>query len=127
MGLCYNKMVKKTLVIGASLNNDRYSNIAINKLSKFNIEVEAIGFKSGNINNVLVKTELININKIHTITLYLNKAKQKKFYDYMISLNPKRVIFNPGTENPEFYKILDENSIEYLEACTLVLLSTNQY
>ena len=127
MGLCYNKMVKKTLVIGASLNNDRYSNIAINKLSKFNIEVEAIGFKSGNINSVLVKTELINIDKIHTITLYLNKAKQKKFYDYMISLNPKRVIFNPGTENPEFYKILDENSIEYLEACTLVLLSTNQY
>ena len=120
-------MVKKTLVIGASLNNDRYSNIAINKLSKFNIEVEAIGFKSGNINSVLVKTELINIDKIHTITLYLNKAKQKKFYDYMISLNPKRVIFNPGTENPEIYKILDENSIEYLEACTLVLLSTNQY
>ncbi len=120
-------MVKKTLVIGASLNNDRYSNIAIRKLLKYNIYVEAIGYKNGNINNVAIKNELVKFENIHTVTLYINKIKQQEYYNYVISLNPNRVIFNPGTENKEFYKILIANSIEYLEACTLVLLSTNQY
>ena len=120
-------MVKKTLVIGASLNNDRYSNIAIRKLLKHNIDVEAIGYKNGNINNVRIANDLIKFDNIHTVTLYLNKFRQQDYYNYIISLNPDRVIFNPGTENQEFYKILNKNSIKYIEACTLVLLSTNQY
>ncbi len=120
-------MVKKTLVIGASLKTDRYSNIAIKKLVKFDYNVEAIGNKNGKVGNVVITNRLINFDNIHTVTLYLNKSKQQEYYDYIISLNPKRVIFNPGTENEEFCKILNNNSIKYLDACTLVLLSTNQY
>ena len=109
-------MVKKTLVIGASLNNDRYSNIAIRKLLKHNIDVEAIGYKNGNINNVIITNNLIKFDNIHTVTLYLNKFRQQDYYNYIISLNPNRVIFNPGTENQEFYKILNKNSIKYIES-----------
>ena len=107
------------MVIGASLNNDRYSNIAIRKLLKHNIDVEAIGYKNGNINNVIITNNLIKFDNIHTVTLYLNKFRQQDYYNYIISLNPNRVIFNPGTENQEFYKILNKNSIKYIEACTL--------
>ena len=113
-------MVKKTLVIGASLKTDRYSNIAIKKLVKYDYDVQAIGNKNGKVDNVVITNRLINFDNIHTITLYLNKSKQQEYYDYIISLNPKRVIFNPGTENEEFGKILNNNSIKYLDACTLV-------
>ena len=117
-------MVKKTLVIGASLKTDRYSNIAIKKLVKHDYNVEAIGNKNGKVDNVVITNKLINFDDIHTVTLYLNKSKQQEYYEYIISLNPKRVIFNPGTENEEFRKILNNNSIKHLNACTLVLLST---
>ena len=103
------------MVIGASLNNDRYSNIAIRKLLKHNIDVEAIGYKNGNINNVIITNNLIKFDNIHTVTLYLNKFRQQDYYNYIISLNPNRVIFNPGTENQEFYKILNKNSIKYMK------------
>ncbi len=66
-------------------------------------------------------------NDVDTVTVYLNPKRQKPFYDYIVSLKPKRVIFNPGTENPEFYSILKDNNIPFEESCTLVLLSTNQY
>ena len=87
-------------------------------------------FTSKNAVNMVLQSEskrLINFDEIHTVTLYLNKSKQQEYYEYIISLNPKRVIFNPGTENEEFRKILNNNSIKHLNACTLVLLSTNQY
>ncbi|GAL66544.1 hypothetical protein JCM19301_3022 [Jejuia pallidilutea] len=70
---------------------------------------------------------MIDYKAIHTVTLYLNPNRQKAYYNYIVSLQPKRVIFNPGTENPEFYNILKENNIAFEAACTLVLLSTNQY
>jgi hypothetical protein len=74
---------------------------------------------------------IIKINRskatIHPVTLYLNPKRQVAFYNYIVSLKPKRVLFNPGTENLEFYTILNKNNIEYEEVCTLVLLSTNQY
>ena len=120
-------MVKKTLVLGASLNTDRYSNIAVKKLLLNNFNVKALGSKTGNINGVQIEKDHIFFKKIHTVTLYLNTDRQKQFYDYIISLKPKRVIFNPGTENDEFYHLLEKESIDYIEACTLVLLSTNQY
>jgi hypothetical protein len=120
-------MVKKTLVLGASLNPDRYSNIVVKKLLLNNIDVKALGLKSGNIDKVLIEIDPINFNNIHTVTLYLNSVRQRYYYDYIISLKPQRVIFNPGTENTEFYNLLRNKSIKYLEACTLVLLSTNQY
>jgi len=120
-------MNKKTLVLGASLNTSRYSNFAMHKLVNHNIETVAIGLKIGEVADVAISTEMTSFKNIHTVTLYLNPANQKPYYDYILSLKPKRVIFNPGTENPEFYKILKENKIYFESACTLVLLSTNQY
>ncbi|NRD22887.1 CoA-binding protein [Winogradskyella litoriviva] len=120
-------MDKKTLVIGASLKTERYSNIAINRLRNYNHTVVAFGLKPGKVDDVTIDTELINYDAINTVTLYLNPQRQEEYYNYIISLKPKRVIFNPGTENPEFYKLLEQNNIEFEAACTLVLLATNQY
>jgi predicted CoA-binding protein len=119
--------MKKTLVIGASLNKARYSYLAIIKLLHFGNQVVAIGNIKGEVNGVEIITEKKKFSNIHTVTLYLNPKVQKEYYDYIISLHPKRVIFNPGTENPEFYQILKNHKIDYEVACTLVLLSTNQY
>lgn len=121
------KINKKTLVIGASLNLSRYSNFVIHKLIGHGHEVVAIGNKTGIIAGVEVSSEKLPHTDIDTVTLYLNPTNQIAFYDYIISLKPKRVIFNPGTENPDFYEILNENNIPFEEACSLVLLSTNQY
>ncbi|WP_296381968.1 CoA-binding protein [Winogradskyella sp.] len=120
-------MIKKTLVLGASLKPERYSNIAINRLKSYNHEVKAFGLRKGEVKSVNIDTELLQYDAIDTVTLYLNPKRQEVYYDYIIGLKPNRVIFNPGTENPEFYKLLNENNIEYEAACTLVLLATNQY
>ncbi|WP_406684261.1 CoA-binding protein [Seonamhaeicola sp. MEBiC1930] len=120
-------MNNKTLVFGASLKPNRYSNYAIQRLVANNFETVAFGLKKGAISGVEVDTELLYYDDIHTVTLYLNPKRQKEFYNYIVSLNPKRVIFNPGTENPELFSILKENNIFFEAACTLVLLSTNQY
>ena len=120
-------MNKKTLVLGASLNPTRYSNIAINKLVAKNISTVAFGLREGDVANVGIDTDLKDYQNIDTVTLYLNPTRQQEYYDYIVGLQPRRVIFNPGTGNPEFYKILEENNISYEIACTLVLLSTNQY
>ena len=118
---------KFTLVLGASLNPIRYSNMAICRLSENAIEVKAFGLKKGRVSGVDIDTELMPYQNIHTVTLYINPKRQEAYYEYIIGLNPQRVIFNPGTENPEFQKLLGEASIHYEVACTLVLLSTNQY
>ncbi len=120
-------MDKKTLVLGASLKTNRYSNFVINKLVDHNYEVEAIGLKRGVVAGIAIQTELEKFDNIDTITLYLNPQRQKEYYNYIIGLNPKRVIFNPGTENLEFYEVLKVAKIKVEVACTLVLLSTNQY
>ena len=119
--------MKRTLVLGASLNPSRYSNILINRLLKKGGEVFALGNKKGFIESVEVKTEKFPIVNLDTITLYLNPKRQVEYYNYIIELNPKRVIFNPGTENMELVELLRENNIDYELACSLVLLSTNQY
>ena len=120
-------MKKHTLVMGASLKPERYSNLAINRLITYNHEVKAFGLKPGEVNGVKIDTELMPYSDIDTVTLYLNPQRQKQYYDYIIGLQPKRVIFNPGTENPEFYNILKQNNIDFEVACTLVLLATGQY
>lgn len=117
----------KTLVIGASLKPHRYSHLAINRLVAAGEEVFAIGLREGVVAGVSIKKDLALFENVDTVTLYLNSKRQKQYYDYIISLSPRRVIFNPGTENPEFYKLLQENGIIAEVACTLVLLSTNQY
>jgi len=120
-------MRKKTLVLGASLNPARYSNLAIERLVRKNIVTEAVGLREGTVNGVTINTEMVDFENIDTITLYLNAKRQEAFYDYIIDLQPNRVIFNPGTENPVLYDLLRKNKIDFQNACTLVMLSTNQY
>ncbi|WP_370000405.1 CoA-binding protein [Winogradskyella sp.] len=120
-------MGKKTLVVGASLNPARYSNLAINRLKAHGNEVKAFGLKPGEVNGVQIDTELMPYKDIDTVTLYINPSRQAMYYDYIIGLKPKRVIFNPGTENQEFYNILKQNNIDFEVACTLVMLGTRQY
>jgi len=120
-------MNKKTLVLGASTKPERYSNMAIRKLRNYKHDTVAFGLREGLEHGVTIDTELIQYEAIDTVTLYLNPKRQEQYYNYIVSLKPNRVIFNPGTENPEFYKILEKNNIAFEVACTLVLLSTNQY
>ena len=117
----------KTLVIGASTKEERYSNKTIKRLRNYNHEVKAIGLREGIVSEVEITKEKESFKDIHTVTLYLNPKRQEEYYEYIISLNPKRVIFNPGTENKVFQQLLKEANIFYEEACTLVLLSTGQY
>jgi predicted CoA-binding protein len=119
--------MKKTLVFGASLKPSRYSNYAIQRLVANDHEAVAFGLRIGEVDGVNIDNELKDYKDIDTVTLYLNAKRQKEYYDYIIGLNPKRVIFNPGTENPEFYQLLKGNNIDFEVSCTLVLLSTNQY
>lgn len=118
---------KKTLVFGASLNPSRYSNMAMHKLVTNGHEVVAFGLKEGEVESVKIDSELKSYKDVDTITMYMNPTRQKPFYDYLIALHPKRIIFNPGTENPEFFKRLEGAEIEFETSCTLVLLGTNQY
>ncbi len=120
---------KTTLVIGASENPDRYSNKAIKALIQHQHPVLALGLRIGNVNGVEIATNLNNFKNepIDTITLYINPKLQVPFYNEFIALNPKRVIFNPGTENEFFESLLNAQGIETEEACTLVLLGTGQY
>ena len=120
-------MSETTLVLGASIKPERYSNIVIGRLVRNGETVKAFGLKAGEVNGVTIDTKLFPYEDIDTVTLYLNPSRQSAYYDYIIGLKPKRVIFNPGTENPEFYKLLIENKIHAEVACTLVLLATNQY
>ncbi len=121
-------MVKfKTLVIGASINPERYAYKAIHLLVKHEIEVVPMGVKPGFVANLLIVSPLIVQINIHTITLYLGTSKQEPYYDFILKINPKRVLFNPGTENPKLAKLLNGKGILWENACTLVLLSTNQY
>lgn len=118
---------KKTLVLGASLNPSRYSHFAIHRLSGHNHPVVAVGLREGKVGNVDIVKGQPKENDIDTVTLYLNPANQKPYYDYIMSLHPKRIIFNPGTENYELEELANKNGIKTMEACTLVLLSTGQY
>ncbi|MEP2278361.1 CoA-binding protein [Maribacter sp.] len=119
--------MKKTLVFGASLKPNRYSNIAIHRLVDSGVETLAYGLREGEVSGVNISNTLDKISDIHTITLYINPKRQEEYYQHIISLSPKRVIFNPGTENPNFYKLLENNGVEVDVACTLVLLGTRQY
>ena len=118
---------KKTLVLGASTKPDRYAFKAITALVEKGHSVLAIGQNQGEVAGITIRTKNIPLANIHSVTLYLNPARQRDYYNYIVETQPKRVIFNPGTENPEFYQLLELNKIKYEVACTLVLLATNQY
>jgi uncharacterized protein len=118
---------KKTLVLGASTKPDKYSFKAVTMLADKGHTVLAIGQNTGEIAGVKIYTKAIPVKNIDTISLYLNPARQRDYYNYIVEAKPKRVIFNPGTENPELYQLLELNNIKAEVACTLVLLTTNQY
>lgn len=121
------KQKKKTVVLGASSNPSRYSYLAVNRLAAHEHPVVAIGRRPGKVHETDIITEHPAMNDVDTITLYLNAQNQKQYYDYILSLHPKRIIFNPGAENEELKKMARQNGIQPMEACTLVLLSTGQY
>jgi len=118
---------KKTLVLGASANPNRYSYLAINKLRQFKHPVEGIGNKEGRVADVEIGIQQKELSEVDTITMYLSAANQKQYYDYILTLHPKRIIFNPGAENDELSAMAEANGIQPIEACTLVMLSTGQY
>ncbi len=119
--------MKKTLVLGASPNPERYSFLAVRKLKRYGHEVVAIGKKNGAIDDIIITNVHPILKDIDTVTLYLNPANQVSYYDYIMQLNPKRIIFNPGTENDELMELAKQKNIETIEACTLVMLSVGQY
>lgn len=121
-------MSKKTLVIGASEQPWRYAYLAVNRLLAKQHEVVPLGVEPGQINGLPIETERKAFADIDTVTLYINPKIQKDYYDYILNvIRPKRIIFNPGTENAGFEKMAASKGIETLEACTLVMLSTGQY
>lgn len=119
--------MKNTVIIGASTNPARYSFMAAQKLTSFHHPIFLIGKGGGSIFGQEIHQDKVIWPDIDTVTLYINPSRQPEYYDYILSLNPQRVIFNPGTENPEFADILNDKNIVPVEACTLVLLSIGQY
>jgi hypothetical protein len=120
-------MNKKTLVIGASPNPDRFAHKAVRALRSHGHDVVALGLRHGMIGDVPIVTELVDAVDFDTVTLYLGPQRQPDYYEIIRELHPKRVIFNPGTENPEFERTLQQAGIETVEDCTLVLLASKRY
>lgn len=118
---------KKTLILGASNNPQRYSYLALNKLKAYGHEIIAVGKKDAVVNGIEISRSTPTVENVDTITLYLNPGNQVPYYDYILSLNPKRIIFNPGTENPELVALAKKAGIQPVEGCTLVMLSAQQY
>jgi len=119
--------MKKTMIIGATPNPSRYAHKAATRLVYTGHKIVNVGVKKGMAANQPIEKPEKIYDDIHTITLYLRAENQKELYDYILKTKPKRIIFNPGAENPELYKLAQENGIEATNACTLVMLATTQY
>ncbi|MCC6837634.1 MAG: CoA-binding protein [Bacteroidia bacterium] len=120
-------MNKKTVIIGASDNPERYAYKATLALQKHGHEAIPVGLRPGQINGTEITKEKTLFNDVDTVTLYVGPQNQESWKEYVINLKPKRVIFNPGTENPKFEAELQKKGIETIEACTLVMLSIGNY
>lgn len=119
---------KKTAVLGASPNPNRYAYRAVAMLTNNGHSVVALGKRNGNIFQHQIITDWPNhIPDLHTLTLYIGPQNQPPLYEYIVNLAPKRIIFNPGTENPELETLAQKKGIQTLHACTLVMLSVNNY
>lgn len=119
--------MKKTLVFGASVKPHRYSYIAVQRLVDAGVDTFAFGKREGIVKGVQIQTSMEAIPDVHTVTLYMRPSRQQPFYQAIIGKMPERVIFNPGTENPEFYELLQAEGIRVEVACTLVMLSMDEY
>lgn len=121
--------MKKTVIIGATPNPGRYAFLAAQMLKEYHHEIVPVSIKTGEV----LGTEILDLRKkppidnVDTVTLYIGPQNQPEWYDYILSLKPKRIIFNPGTENPEFEKMAEAKKIETVEGCTLVMLRSYQY
>ena len=120
-------MTKKTLVIGGSIKPERYANKAIKKLCRYNHPVVSLGLKTGEVDDVTIETGFPDFNDIHTVTMYVGHKNQPQYYDYILGLRPKGIIFNPGTENNEFEQLANKNGIETIEHCTLIMLGDGSF
>lgn len=118
---------KKTLVLGASENTSRYGNMALRRLRASGHEVVAIGRREGQVGDVVIHKSKPEEEGIDTVTMYMNEQNQKEYEDYILSLKPKRIIFNPGAENYTLAHKAEQQGVQTIEACTLVMLSTGQY
>ena len=125
--MALNNVNKPTIVLGASENPERYSNKACLMLQKHNHSVFPIGIKEGKIGNSVISTSRTPLQNIDTITLYIGPKNQAEWLDFIIQCKPKRVVFNPGTENEIMQKQIASQGIEVVEACTLVMLSIGNY
>ena len=115
------KPVYRVVLIGASEKTDRYSNQAIKLLAQKGHEVFPIAPSNGQVNGIDFIVGQPEFKNIHTLTLYINPNIQKEYYDYILEIKPKRIIFNPGTENQDLAQLAEKNGIETENACTLVL------
>jgi predicted CoA-binding protein len=121
-------MEKRTLVLGASPNPNRFAYKAVRSLQRRDIPLIAIGRKDTDLDGIKIRTgKPLDIDPVHTVSLYLNSERQKEFYDYIIALKPKRIIFNPGTTNPELSGLALQNGIEVVNDCMLVMLNTGRF
>jgi hypothetical protein len=119
--------MKKTLVLGASPNSSRFANQAVKSLKRYGEEVVPIGIREGIISGEEIRIGEVPLKDVHTVTIYLRAELQKQYYNYILDLDPSRIIFNPGAENEEFAAMAEREGIETLNACTLVLLSSGNY
>jgi len=117
--------MKNVLVLGASFNPDRYAHMAIRKFEKKGFRVFGLGNRCGKVASIEIRTNQFSIPNLYAISLYLSAKNQIDYYDYIVNLNPEKVIFNPGAENSSLELILEQHGIYYEKACTLVLLSLN--
>ncbi|MDX1479623.1 MAG: CoA-binding protein [Saprospiraceae bacterium] len=119
--------VRKTVVLGASEHPWRYAHLAVNKLRAAGHPVVAIGKETGRIGDTIIHARQQDITGVHTVTIYLRRALQEQYHDYILGLRPQRIIFNPGAENNTLSGLASRQGIEVVNACTLVMLSTGQY
>ena len=121
--------MKRTAIIGATPNPSRYAYLAAEMLTEREIDIVPLGIKKGEVfgHEILDIRQFPEIGEVHTLTLYIGPRNQPEYYDYLLSLNPERIIFNPGTENPEFERMARDKGIEVDEACTLVMLRVGLY
>lgn len=121
--------MKKTVIIGATNNPSRYAYLAAEMLDHYNHEFVPVGIRKGDVFGRLILDITMKpvISQVDTVTLYIGPQRQPAWYDYIIGLSPKRIIFNPGTENPEFEQLAEQSGIEAIEACTLVMLRSGQF
>lgn len=119
--------MKKTLVLGATPNPERYAYLAVKSLRSHGHETVPVGIRNGAIEGLAIQQGTPAQDGIDTVTLYVGPERQPAYYDYILGMHPKRIIFNPGTENPELERLAEAQGIETVEGCTLVMLSIGVY